>query len=270
MAEGERTDKRRELLVMNEGAPGAPAGRTWRWWPALRLALVLLWLLAAGMTWWTAPRQQGYDQARADAAAGRITAYQWGDRWDVSTPPRWFDTPALHSSDTLGPLFAWRTPDGRRHWTDTDRFDQVTITDTVDNGSYSGPGAIGVAQDLRASGLEHRAGALHLPTPVVIWAGLVLAVISVGVVVAGPAPVRGTRWFWFWLISITPYGLGLLYWWAREHPWSASATPAGHVDRRDSGILGLGLGILASIVISLVLLALHTALGDRWVPQPGT
>ncbi|MFD6753008.1 hypothetical protein [Micromonospora gifhornensis] len=158
---------------MNEGSPGAPAGRTWRWWPALRLALVLLWLLAAGMTWWTAPRQQGYDQARADAAAGRITAYQWGDRWEVSTPPRWFGAPALHSSDTLGPLFA-------------------------------------------------------------------------------------------------PYGLGLLYWWARERPWSASATPAAHVDRRDSGILGLGLGILASILISLVLLALHTALGDRWVPQPGT
>ena len=178
---------------MNEGLVGAPAARTGRWWSALRLALVLLWLLAAVTTWWTAPRQQGYDQARADAAAGRVTAFQWGDRWEVDSPPRWFDTPALRSSGTLGPLFAWRTPDGRVHWTDTDRFDEVTITDTVDDGSYSGPGAVGIAQDLRASGLEHRAGAVLLPVAVVIWAGLVLAAISLGVLVAGPAPGPGRR-----------------------------------------------------------------------------
>ncbi|MFG2039111.1 hypothetical protein [Dactylosporangium sp. NPDC048998] len=257
---------------MNESVLFAPAERTWRWWGVLRLALVLLWLLAAAMTWWTAPRKQSYDQARTDVAAGRVTAYQWGDRWDVNSPPRWFDTPALRGSGTLGPLFVWRTSDGRVRWTDTDNFDQVTITGAVDQGSYSGPGAIGIAQDLRAAGLEHRAGTVQPSISVVTWIVPILAVIFLGVVVAGPAPVRGTRWFWFWLIYITPHGLGLLFWLARDHPWSRSAAPAatpGGPERRDRGILGFGVGILATILIGALVLILHEALGDWWVPRPG-
>jgi hypothetical protein len=256
---------------MNQGGLGMPPERAWRWWGALRIALVLLWLLAAVVTWWTAPRKQGYDQARADVAAGRVTAYQWGDRWDVGRSPRWFGTPALQGSGTLGPLFAWRTPDGRVHWTDTDMFGQVTTTGVVDQGSYSGPGAVGIAQDLRAAGLEHRAGVAHSPVPVGHWIGVLVAAIVLGVVVAGPAPVRGTRWFWFWLIYLTPHGLGLLFWVARDHPWSRSVVRAAApstVERRDRGILGFGIGILASILISAVLLVLHQALGDWWVPRP--
>jgi hypothetical protein len=57
----------------------------------LRLALVLLWLFAAAVSWWTAPRKQSYEQAAADVAAGRVTAYQWGDRWDADGPGPWFD-----------------------------------------------------------------------------------------------------------------------------------------------------------------------------------
>ncbi|TDC66335.1 hypothetical protein E1258_03105 [Micromonospora sp. KC207] len=256
---------------MDQGGPVASPGRAWRWWGALRLALVLLWLLAAVTTWWTAPRKQSYDQARADVAAGRVTAYQWGDRWGVGSSPRWFGTPALQGSGTLGPLIAWRTPDGRVHWTDTDIFGQVTTTGAVDQGSYSGPGAVGIAQDLRAAGLEHRAGVVPSPASAVTWIDLFLAAVVLGVVVAGPAPVRGTRWFWFWLIYLTPHGLGLLFWLARDHPWSRPAVPAAarsRVERRHSGILGFGIGILAAMLIGAVLLILRQALGDWWVPRP--
>ena len=105
---------------MNEDVPVVLTGRTRRWWDVLRLGLILLWLLGAATTWWTAPRKQSYDQARADVAAGRVTAYQWGDRWDGDGPRSWFGA--------------------------------------VDETSYSGQGAVGIAQDIRAAGLEERSG----------------------------------------------------------------------------------------------------------------
>ncbi|MFV2103649.1 hypothetical protein [Micromonospora sp. LOL_024] len=252
---------------------GAPVAWTWRWWGVVRLALVLLWLLAAVVSWWTAPREQSYEQARADVAAGHVTAYQWGDSWATGGSPRlWFGASGLRTSSTLGPLLAWRTPDGRVSWTDTDRFDQVTTTDAVDSASYSGPGAVGVAQDLRAGGLEQRAGEVRPLGGAVTGIGLVVTAVFLGVVVAGPAPVLGTRWFWFWLVSTAPYGLGMLFWLFRDRPWSRSVVSAampGDRERRDRGILGLGLGILATILVSLLLLTFHEAFGDRWVPLPG-
>jgi hypothetical protein len=253
---------------MNEGAP---AERTWRWWGALRFVLVLLWLLAATAAWWTAPRKQSYDQARADVAAGRVTAFQWGDRWNADGPLPQLGTYALQRSGTLGPLLAWRTPDGRVNWTDTDDFGEVTTVGAIDQRSYSGPGALAIAQDIRAAGLEHRAGDVRSLGPVITGIGLVLAAIVLGVVVAGPAPVLGTRWFWFWLVYTAPYGLGLLFWLARDRPWSrtaASSAASGDVERRDRGILGLVIGLLATILISVLLVVLHEVLGDRWVPRP--
>jgi hypothetical protein len=63
-----------------------------------------------------------------------------GDSWGTGGSPRpWFGASGLRAFSTLGPLFAWRTPDGRVYWTDTDDFDQVTTTGAVDPASYSGP-----------------------------------------------------------------------------------------------------------------------------------
>ncbi|MFY1622005.1 hypothetical protein ACN261_21590 [Micromonospora sp. WMMD723] len=42
--------------------------------------------------------------------------------------------------------------------------------------------------------------------------GVLLAAVALVVVVTGPTPVLGTRWYWFWLIFLGPYGLGLLLW----------------------------------------------------------
>ncbi|AVT35761.1 hypothetical protein [Plantactinospora sp. BB1] len=257
---------------MRQNAPVVSAAPTWRWWGPLRLALVLLWLLAAGTAWWAAPREQSYDRARADVLDGRVSAYQWGDGWDVDPLP-WFHAPTLHASGTLGPLFVWRTPDGRVHWTDTGRFDQVSLGGTVEPADYSGPGAVGIAQHLRAAGLEHRAGDVHpLGAAAVTGLGLLLGAVFLGVLGAGPAPVHGTRWFWFWLVAIAPYGLGLLFWLGRDRPWSRSTAPVGMLgggERRDRGALGFGLGVLAAILVGAVLLFLHDALGDRWVPRSG-
>ncbi|MEV4639495.1 hypothetical protein AB0J80_19290 [Actinoplanes sp. NPDC049548] len=247
--------------------------RTWRWWGVLRLALVLVWLVAATVTWWTTPRQQDYAQAQADLTAGRVTAYQWGDHWDVDRSRRWFGSATLESSGTLGPLFAWRTADGRVHWTDTSDFEEVHETGAVSATDYAGPGAVGLAQTIRAAGREGSNRDVDSPGPLLVAAGALLGLVFLGVVIAGPAPRLGTRWYWFWLVSTAPFGLGLLFWLFRDHPWTRSARPAdppGDRDRRDRGVLGLCIGMLASLVISILLFFLHGSLGDRWVPSPGS
>ncbi|WP_412735141.1 hypothetical protein [Krasilnikovia sp. MM14-A1259] len=238
----------------------------------LRIAVVLLWLLAAATAWWTAPRQQSYEQATAAVTAGRVTAYQWGDHWDDGSAQRWFGDYSLQSSGTPGPIFAWRTPDARWHWTDTGGVVvPVDATDAADDQQYAGPGAAALTRELKAAGLDDADSDVVLPTAVVAIA-TVLGLLLLGVLIAGPAPRLGTRWYWFWVITVVPYGLGLLVWVAREHPWSRSAAvelaPDG-TPRRDRGFLGLGVGLLSALVISVAVVLLRGALGDTWLPHPG-
>jgi hypothetical protein len=246
---------------MDKDTPGR------RGWVVVRIVLVVLWLLAAAMVWWTAPRESSYARASADVVAQRVTAYQWGDSWEYADGPRpWFSAADLSSSGTLGPIFAWRTGDGRVHWVDSGDFEEVQTTGTVSDAAYSGPGAVGLAQSLRAAGLEDRVDVIRAPGWLVSGIGVVLGLVFLGILVAGPAPVLGTRWYWWWLVCLTPYGLGLLFWLVREHPWSSA--PAGLGDR-DRGFLGLLTGIVAALLISVLLLLLNGVLGGRWVPLPG-
>ncbi|WJK43175.1 hypothetical protein O7608_12725 [Solwaraspora sp. WMMA2056] len=259
---------------MGDGLRGTLSLIRWRWWDVLRLALVLLWLVAAGTAWWTTPRQQSYEQARADVAAGRVMAYQWGDNWD-RRPGTWFGQAPLRSSGDLGPLFVWRTADGRVHWTDADVFGQVALAGAVvDDEGFSGPGAAALARDLRAAGLEQRVGGVQPAGSIGLGAGFVLGVVCLAVIVGGPAPATGTRWYWFWLVYLVPYGLGLLFWLAVDRPWTGTATaPLGLLDggtpRRRSGLLGFGTGLLAAFLISFLTMVLNGILGDWWVPRPG-
>ncbi|WP_436531005.1 hypothetical protein [Actinoplanes sp. HUAS TT8] len=245
-------------------------------WRVLRVALLVLWLLAAAGSWWTAPRQVGYDEARAAIADKSLTVYQWGDTWDSNSRFVWFAAATLLSSGQPGPTFAWRTADGRVRWADTESFDQVTTTVAVDG--YSGPGAAGLAQQLQAAGLENRSGSVEAPGPWATGAAAVLALAVLVVIIAGPAPVLGTRWFWFWLTSLAPLGLGVIFWLLRDRPWSRSARPAEQPGRpwsrvtragasRDRGWFGLVLGLLAAFLLGVVLTVLNSLLGDRWVPQ---
>lgn len=236
-----------------------------------RAALLVMWLVAAALSWWSAPRQAGYDEARAAVAGKHLTEYRWGDSWDSDGPRRWFGNPTLRSAGTQGPIFAWRTDDGRIHWTDTDDLGDATLTGTVDEDGYSGPGAASIAQDLAAAGLEDRSGAVDAQPPWVTGAEALLILAFLAVVVTGPAPVLGTRWYWFWLTWTAPYGLGLMFWLFRDRPWSRTARPAGKsdTDSRDRGWLGLLTGILASFLLSVVVSVLNGLLGDQWVPDVG-
>ncbi|MFI5938282.1 hypothetical protein [Actinoplanes sp. NPDC051494] len=237
-------------------------------WGALRVALAVTWLVAAGAAWWTMPREATYEQAVADVAAHGVIGYRWGDSWHDGGAGRWFEPVDLESSGLTGPLFVWHTGDGRIRWADTGRFDRVTAVGTTDEQSYSGPAAAALARDLRAAGIEEG----DIGTAPGTWAGVAgsaLLVLALGFLVAGPAPVLGTRWYWFWLIIGPSFGLGMLFWLWRDRPWAPDPRPAApEPAKRDRGLLGFGTALAASFVVSVLVLGLNWLLGDRWVPMP--
>jgi hypothetical protein len=223
------------------------------WWQVLRVVLVLGWIAWAAITWWAAPRESTADQVRADIAAQRLTYYEWGDGWKndgglVSPFPVW-----LRDGD--GSMLLWHTTDGRRHYLSVD---EPTA------GAGLGPEASALDQQLQAY-----EGQRPVDPPVgAVVSGLLIAgaVLGLWALVSGPDPVIGTRWFWFWLVSGVPFGLGALWWLARERPWSSRAPVR---DRRLKWWAGIGIGFVASLVIGLALMGLRRVVGDDVVPFAG-
>lgn len=253
-----------------------PAGR--RWWSVLRVVLVAAWVLWAAAGWWTAPRQASLADARADLAAGRVAVYQWADGWDEEAGGvgfGWNRLPSLRSSGEPGPLYVWRTTTGQVRYADL-------INDSADRGV---PGLVEeLGGQAAAAGVEFGdvAGGRAQSTVEVLLP--LLGLSSLILLVAGPAPVIGTKWFWWWVVTGVPFGLGLLAWLAWEHPWSpgtrvpgarvpgtrapGARTPRGWPgpESRRRGLVGLGLAIAASLAGSLLTVALNSLLGDAVVP----
>jgi hypothetical protein len=223
------------------------------WWQVLRVILVVGWVAWAGLTWWAAPRQASVEHARADLAANRIDTYEWGDSWRSLSGLLAPEGARLQSSGDVGPIFLWRTLDGQTHYTTItehpEAFDAEVVAHNRDD-AYSRQSWVRTV----LIGLSI-AGAL-----LILWA-----------LVSAPDPVRGTRWFWWWVLVITPIGAGLLWWLATERPWSARATlppaPPGP-DKRRKWYVGFGLAILAGWTISLAYWGLHWLLGDGLIPRP--
>jgi hypothetical protein len=236
-----------------------PARRGRRWWLGLRFVLIAAWALWAAAGWWTTPRQASLADARAGLAAGAVAVYQWGDEWDDQANGiafGWNRQPFLRSSGEPGPLFAWRTTTG-----------QVRYTNLITDGE--GPGVAELTKALTAqaatAGAEFGdvAGGRQQRTVEVLLPLLGLSFLLL--LLAGPAPVTGTKWFWWWVVAGMPFGLGLLAWLTREHPWSRTARPPQGGQRR-SGFAGLGLAIAASLAGLLLTLALNRLFGDAVAP----
>jgi hypothetical protein len=237
------------------------------WWQALRVALVLGWVAWAGVTWWSAPRESTAAQARADSAAGRLSYHEWGDGW--------LNSGGLVSSFPVrlesggGPMLLWHTTDGRRHYTTVDEAPIANDPLTVDDTSAPSPEADALTRELQAQEARRPAD----PPLGAIQAGLPIAgsVLVLWALVSAADPVTGTKWFWFWLVAGVPLGLGLLWWLARERPWSSRATPRPGPPDRDNRLkwwAGIGIGILARLGISLLLLLLSIPLGEALIPGP--
>jgi hypothetical protein len=249
--------------------------RRWRprsWWSMLRAALVVLWVIWAALVWWSAPRSATVEQARADLAAGQVTRYQWGDSWQRSSAWAWGNPnpPTLESTREFGRIFAWRTSQFQVRYV---RLDQAPPPATDATGQPSAPSSDPETASLMRSVVESGLPQGSAGTgPLVPLLGMVVGLSVLLVLIAGPAPVVGTRWFWFWVLTGVPLGLGLLFWLFRERPWSPAAeTPmdrAGRVRRR-SGYTGFGVGFLAALVANVLLFALSRVVGDWIIPGFG-
>jgi hypothetical protein len=238
-----------------------------------RIALVALWIGWAALTWWTAPRPASVAQARADISAGRVASYEWADGWESGNRWYWGATPRLRSSGTAGPLFVWRTSAGRIRYAVLDdvprRSGSFPAATGVDASTYSGPEAASLGQAAPATSESGLIDTRPLK-PIMVFTPLV-GLLILGIIVSGPAPVIGTRWFWFWLVTGAPFGLGLLYWLGRERPWSrtaiARAGPIGR-DPRYRWYAGVGFTILGTLLSSLLAYWLNRVLGGEIVPLP--
>jgi hypothetical protein len=235
------------------------------WWQVLRVALVVGWVAWAVLSWWATPRAGTLDEARADLTGGRVTSYEWGRSWSDTTGLFSPGGARLESAGTDGPIFLWNTGDGRQHYLTVTGGVPAEVVDPAAQPRPVSPEGESLAAALRT----FDAGRSPEPWPVssVIYglsvAGVVLFLWAL--VSASAPPVTGTRWFWFWLAGLAPFGLGLLWWLARERPWSSRAPVR---EKRLRWWAGLGFGILASLVVGVVLWGLHSLLGDAVVPRP--
>ncbi|RKN53129.1 hypothetical protein D7193_25455 [Micromonospora costi] len=235
-----------------------------------RLVLVVLWVAWAASSWWSAPRQASTAQASSDLSAGRMLSYRWADGWDSTGQWGWTSGRAPRSTGRAGPLFLWRTGDWRVHYTEFDDGSTTPVfPGSFDATRYPGPEAAAFDHALQSASQQPRwQGADALQPLRALPMLLLLGILTV--LVFGPAPARGTRWFWFWVLTGVPLGLGVIWWLARERPWyPAESPPPGPTGRdpRERWYVGLLIGIATSIVASLLLYGLRRVLGEGYVPQ---
>jgi hypothetical protein len=216
-------------------------------WQIARIGLVVLWVLWAALAWWTEPRRAELQQARADLASGSVARVMFS----TEVSGHGFLGPELtirNTASTESPYLVWRTGDWRVHHADlTTPEDKPELGRLID------------AQIART-------GAPLVGTPTfgsVEVIALAIVLPSLLILLGGPAPVTGTRWFWFWLGGV-PFGLGLLYWLARERPWAQPPPPpldprTGRPKRR-TGLTGFLVMILSGIVVSILVAALAVTL----------
>ncbi|GIF76222.1 hypothetical protein Asi02nite_57400 [Asanoa siamensis] len=231
--------------------------------PALRVGLALLWVAWAVVTWWSAPRAATIAEAQADAAAGRIVAHYWADSFAASANDTlWFAPPQVSTIyDGPAQMLVWRAGFGRVHY--------ALVADIV---TEPGPRGLVVVEPNPADPLRAAlpAGQHGNPIPSVASVlALTIALVCFAVLIQGPAPKLGTRWFWFFL-GLLPFGLGVLLWLRAERPWTEPEPPAPDKKtgqpKRYTGLTGLGLLIVGGIVIS-ILVALLRSLPEWLVPS---
>ncbi|HOT57557.1 MAG TPA: hypothetical protein PLU20_09155 [Ornithinibacter sp.] len=250
----------------------------------LGAAAVLVWAVWLIAMWVTQPRIVPPSQLEADLAQGQVTSF--GVVRLVETDGGFFISggrtsvePAGDGRDALGETVdEWPSSDGRltvAYWVDS----PVADLRVIDPDRAAPPELEAIADRLGAAAVEDRTRSLTYSTfsDGVSKADVAISLVALLVVVMGPRPGRGTRWFWFWLIWL-PFGLGLLAFAVFEvlrpprlvlvpesagsgalsdegDPTASDDDPASAhpvSPRRYSGWAGLGLSILGGILIGTI------------------
>ena len=135
----------------------------------------------------------------------------------------------------------------------------------LDPNGLSSDTPAGVVASLQAAGVPEADASVFfggLPSERVIQAGALLLMVSTLVVIVGPRPRRGNRWFWFWVVG-GPLSLGVPVFAVAEllrprYELEGTVHPPG-VAGRWSGLAGFAIGCVLSIVGTGALLALSAA-----------
>ncbi len=216
---------------------------------AVPVAVVVCWLIWAALSWWTAPRAADRVELDHDLAAGRVVTWFRADGW-VNEPGGWGQRPRPRYASE-GEVVVWSHPDGQI------RYASVGVP-TRD---------VGLGGDPVDERLARAAGSHGGTAPVdrlTGAAGLLAVVLGLGwlvALVAGPAPVAGTRSYWFW-VGLLPLGVGLLAWLHREW-WRGDVPPSGPCR---SGWVGFGWLVAGGLLLSVAVAGLRALLGDHVVP----
>ncbi|MGG5257668.1 hypothetical protein [Phycicoccus avicenniae] len=255
-------------VVTRAVATGSPRSRTGalragaqQWQRAVGVVLVLGWVVWLACALLALPRPVSAGTLEQDLAAGRVASwhpvlldrheeslFQWVDRREPS-PVAPGSEVAPPERRTVGYLV-----DGV-----VGRYRVVDVTGVGDE----------LAQRMRDAGvplvlpLRGDPGTV-VPPDVERWGAVALGFAGFLLVVSGPRPTRGTRWFWFWLLGL-PAGLGVLAYAVLEvlrplppHvPW---AVPQG----RMGGWRGFLVLVLGGILLAGGLDALGSWLGPAW------
>jgi hypothetical protein len=258
------------------------------------LALVLLggWVTWAAITYQQQLRVVSVDTFHDDLAGGDIVAFRPATNvrhdkvWLPDGSPDAVDLPATNEDGTLEPHdgVTYGPLPTVVYWTDS-AVGPVRVLSQDDPRSPSAEGAI---QELRDAGVPPAGPGNDWPSDTGdIW-GLLTALVALAAVVMGPAPTRGTRWFWFWLLGLT-WGLGVVAYAVAElvrpravplvaggaakaeraGPDGAIADEVGAGSpERLRGWTGLLIGLAVGFVLSALGSAFSQAVGGVWVPLP--
>ena len=230
------------------------------------IVLAVGWVGWLAVAWVAVVRLVPLATLEDDLEAGRVLAFREVLLDRSGSEAEWVDTPDIGywTVDSLGRLDGDSAVDGTgasvtvTYWVDGPVATQRVLDLAGDRAAAAAVGdrlrAAGVPPDLSFGSdfLSRPDRQRQLTT--------VLGLVTFGLIVLGPRPGRGTRWFWFWLLA-APLGLGVLAYAVVElvQPGRLHGTDAGR--RRQSGLAGLLLVVLASVLVGLLVAWLA-----QWAP----
>ena len=233
--------------------------------------LVVGWVLWLAASWVTQPRIVPPDFVAADLARGDVPAYR------LVTVDQDFRRGPFSSAEGVDVYAASDDQDGVvdgaadgrpltiAYWVDA----PVADLRVLDTNGLSSDTPAALVETFRAAGVpEAEASRLYrgLPSDRVANAGAVLLFVGFLVIVLGPRPRRGTRWFWFWIVG-GPLSVGLPIFAVAEllrprYEAEGTVHPPG-VAGRWSGLAGFAAGIVLSLAFGWVLLTI-SGLSPVW------
>ena len=264
---------------------------------AALLALWLAWLVCTSLV---QPRFVTDAQLREAVASGSVTAWRVVEVDETDDGPRWSEDLALRWQGTEAGLPGVDLSDAA----DDGATGVVTVLYATEWAPWPhlvdtvmGPDPAAYTALLRDAGVPQAAGYVSEPRldppDWAQWPGALLVLLTLGVLVGGPPPRRGTRWFWFWFLFPT-LGVGVLAYALAEHlrprpaglpeaergraldvvdsdPPPERRPPATEPDvtpRRRSGLAGWGTSIVLGVGTLFALTVLHEVVGAWWLIRP--